>query len=381
MLSPSPLSISFPTKSTNLCSNRSNKKSQETIDDPIWGKVTIDEPVLIALLHSNAIARLHNVLQHGITALIGLTEPPVITRRDHSVGAMLLVRHLGGSLKAQAAALLHDISHTALSHVMDSAFGYVVHEKDKIEFVNSTDIIPILEAHFDKPLDILHEELYPLLERDKPKLCADRTDYGLRDSLSFGFLTPEQVASIRSDLIVYNEEICCRSPSWAKTMALAYLESDKAAWANPKHSCLYKLAGIAINLAFKHKVIDKKDIWEFSGDRIFWDRLVHSNVEEVRSAAIKVRPDIIITQLLNGEQLDTDELSQGRSEIIEKSTQYRFVDPDVIVQWGQNGEPIASKRLSELDEDYARTIVAYEAAMKGKKRFKIVWPISTNGQI
>jgi len=58
--------------------------------DPIYGIVTIDEPVLTALIHSQAVQRLHNVLQHGITGLIGLTTP--ITRFEHSLGVMLLVR-------------------------------------------------------------------------------------------------------------------------------------------------------------------------------------------------------------------------------------------------------------------------------------------------
>ena len=91
------------------------------------------QPVLIDLLHSEPIDRLRSVLQHGITGLIGLTPQPAVTRYEHSVGAMLLVRAAGGSIEAQASALLHDIAHTALSHVIDGVFGYVVHEDDKME--------------------------------------------------------------------------------------------------------------------------------------------------------------------------------------------------------------------------------------------------------
>jgi hypothetical protein len=35
-----------------------------------------------------------------------------VTRYEHSVGAMLAVRRLGGNLEAQASALLHDVAHT-----------------------------------------------------------------------------------------------------------------------------------------------------------------------------------------------------------------------------------------------------------------------------
>ena len=77
----------------------------------VCGPVSIDEPVLIDLINSSAVQRLHHILQHGITGFLGMTQP--ITRFQHSVGVMLLTRRLGASLSKQIAALLHDVSHTA----------------------------------------------------------------------------------------------------------------------------------------------------------------------------------------------------------------------------------------------------------------------------
>lgn len=81
--------------------------------DDVYGTILIEEPVLLDLLESAALRRLRGVLQHGISALIGITQP--VTRFEHSVGAMLLVRRLGGKLPEQIAALLHDVSHTAFT--------------------------------------------------------------------------------------------------------------------------------------------------------------------------------------------------------------------------------------------------------------------------
>src|SRR5690349_173379 len=76
---------------------------QETlkITDPLYGTFDIVEPVLIHLINSKTVQRLNHVYQHGITDLIGLTAP--VSRFEHSVGAMLLVRLLGCSLEEQIA--------------------------------------------------------------------------------------------------------------------------------------------------------------------------------------------------------------------------------------------------------------------------------------
>jgi len=87
------------------------------IHDRIYGDHTITEPVLIDLLKSPSVLRLSRVGQHGITSFVGLT--PNVTRFEHSVGAFLVVRQVGGTVTEQVVGLLHDISHTAFSHVID----------------------------------------------------------------------------------------------------------------------------------------------------------------------------------------------------------------------------------------------------------------------
>jgi HD superfamily phosphohydrolase len=61
--------------------------------DAVYGTVNITEPVLLDLMVSAAMQRLKGVQQHGISSLIGITQP--VTRFEHSLGAMLLVRRLG----------------------------------------------------------------------------------------------------------------------------------------------------------------------------------------------------------------------------------------------------------------------------------------------
>lgn len=127
--------ISFPSFSTNAV-RTIGSLSPLVIHDPIYGDQTITEPELIRLIETSTMKRLHSVYQHGITALLSLSPCPAepVTRcvclscrrnarsypasYQHSLGAMLCVRVCGnGSVEAQAAALLHDVAHTSLSHV------------------------------------------------------------------------------------------------------------------------------------------------------------------------------------------------------------------------------------------------------------------------
>ncbi len=51
--------------------------------DPLYGSQDISEPVLLALMDTRALQRLGGVLQHGITALLGITQ---LTSRPRAFG-------------------------------------------------------------------------------------------------------------------------------------------------------------------------------------------------------------------------------------------------------------------------------------------------------
>jgi len=108
--------------------------------DTVYGSTSFTEPMILDLMQSDAIQRLRSVLQHGITATLGITQP--ITRFEHSVGAMILVQRSGGSFCEQAAALMHDVGQSAFSHVADFVFGgpNTYHEEKRREWMAQSDI-------------------------------------------------------------------------------------------------------------------------------------------------------------------------------------------------------------------------------------------------
>ncbi|MCP4419471.1 MAG: HD domain-containing protein [Chloroflexi bacterium] len=318
-------------------------------DDPIYGRFTINEPILHDLIHSQTVQRLHGVLQHGITGLIGLTEP--ITRFEHSLGAMLVVRWLGGSLREQIAALLHDVSHTAFSHVIDHVLGTPInqsyHDEMKEAYITKTDLPHILAQHAYNWTDFVDEEAFPLLEQPSPRLCADRIDYFLRDCVGLGLAKQEDVDRAVEHLMVANGRIALNDLNVARWFGDTFMQADDASWANFREVGLYELTAQAIRRGLALSVITHDDFW--LTDVPLWQKL-HAH------------PDGELQQLLKQVSLNTQFVWDEENPSFTVLTKLRTIDPDVWLDG-------ALRPLSTLDTDFATQRKEYLSRKQGS------WPM------
>ncbi len=320
--------------------------------DRIYGGFEINQPVLIDLLQTRAMQRLQGVLQHGVTALIGITRPT--TRLEHSVGVMWLVTHFGGSLEEQIAALLHDVSHTAFSHVID----YVVHNHDdqsyheemKEPFLAASDIPTTLQRYGYAWRAFLHEDDYALLEQPAPALCADRLDYFLRDSRDLGLATDAEIQSALDHLIVRDGRLATDDVEAARWLAYTYLAADQQSWANFREVGLYELAARAIRLGLQIGLISEADF--FSTDEQLWAKLQASDHVELRRELSLVSPQTRF-------EWDVD------APTFWVSTKLRTIDPDVLI----DGRLV---RLSELDADFAQVRADYHQRNSGRWPMRVI---------
>jgi HD superfamily phosphohydrolase len=301
--------------------------------DCIYGHEEIKEPVLLDLMGTEAMKRLKSVLQHGVTALIGITRP--VSRYEHSMGVLTLVRRMGGSLEEQIASLLHDVSHTAFSHVIDYVFdGHETqsyHEEKKEEFVSGTDI-PITLAKYGYDWhSFMHEDKFTLLEQPSPMLCADRLDYFLRDSLDLGLASKVEVQYALDHLVVHEERIVSDDLKAARWMGYTFIAADKASWANFREVGLYELTARAIRRGLEIGVLDEADIW--GGDESAWIKLQNSQDAEIKGNVDLVNPQ---TEFIWDPDIPTFRVS----------TKLRTIDPVVL----QDGEV---RPLSTLDTKFA----------------------------
>lgn len=328
------------------------------LHDRMYGKVEVNEPLLHDLLASAALQRLKGVLQHGISGLVGITRGT--TRYEHSVGVMLLVRRLGASLEQQAAALLHDVSHTAFSHVIDYVFdGHDTqdyHDQHKGAFIATTDVPQVLQRHgYDWcSLVCLDDEetaqRFPLLEQPAPSLCADRLDYFLRDSHDLGLASLQQVQRVLRHLQVHQDRIVVKDVRTARWLGETFIAADQASWANFREVGIYELAAQAIRRALALGVLSEQDLW--GTDQPAWQKLQDCRDAEIQRLVSLVAP---ATRFAWDETRPTFRVS----------TKLRTIDPSVLV----NG---SVRRLSEIEPAFERLRLNYLSSNSGKWPMRVI---------
>jgi HD superfamily phosphohydrolase len=264
---------------------------------------------------------------------------------------MLLVRRLGGSLEEQIAALVHDVSHTAFSHVIDYVFdqhksqGY--HEGMKEAWMDGSDLPETLAGYGYDWRDFLHEERYALLEQPAPALCADRLDYFFRDALPLGLATAEDVQRALDHLIVHQGQIVVDDLETARFLAYTFIAADDASWANFREVGLYEVTAQAIKAGLRAGAISERDFW--NTDAALWAKLQASDDSQVRRWLPLVSAD---TRFAWDEANPTWRVS----------TKVRTIDPDVLI--GDVAQP-----LSAIDHEFADFCRAYLDRKQGP------WPI------
>lgn len=296
--------------------------------DYIYGEFELED-VLIELINCDAVQRLKHIHQVGATYLV--KEEFNVTRFEHSIGVMLLIRLLGGSLKEQIAGLLHDISHTAFSHVIDFVFdneGEDYHELIFDEVVNNSEIPNILKKNGYDFKDILgDEEKWTILERKAPKLCADRVDYTLRDMYRYGFTSKNEINEFLKDICVVNGEIVVKNIEKAKWFLNLYYTEVVDFFMNPLNGYSYDKLSKAIKIAISEKELNIKDILKTDNEVI--NILKQSKNKEVINLIKSLNSNVKVK--INEDKYDI--FIKGKTRLINpgvnvKGTVYALADID-----------------------------------------------------
>jgi len=301
------------------------------IKDEVYGEEKIEEPVLKELLLAPSLLRLKGISQFGMPE--EYYHKKIFSRYDHSVGVLILLRRLGAGIEEQVSGLLHDVSHTAFSHVIDWVLGDPTKEnyqdESHLDFIKNSELPKILEKYNLDYKNIAEVEGFLLLEKELPDLCADRIDYSLRELNLDG----EVVLGLFSDLSVENNEIFFRSKKKAEVFAKNFLRLQKEHWGGDEARGRYYILSEILKEALKEHIISLEDLKKSE------DWPILRKLEKEGNKKIKQNLDLLKNKL------NIQENSKG--VLLKKK--FRSIDPKVLFE----GKLVL---LSEVSEDYKKLL-------------------------
>ncbi len=173
-------------------------KFRKIINDPVYGFITIEDPLIFEVIGHPYYQRLRRIHQMAMAQLV--YPGAVHTRLHHSLGAYHLICQAISELKskgfeitekeeqgAKIAILLHDIGHGPFSHALEHVLIEKMHHEDisllifeslNKEFNGALDVaLEIFKGSYAKPF--LHQLI-------SSQLDVDRMDYLTRDSFYSG---------------------------------------------------------------------------------------------------------------------------------------------------------------------------------------------------
>ncbi|WP_156291884.1 HD domain-containing protein [Oceanobacillus salinisoli] len=286
------------------------------IHDEIYGEFEVDR-VIEELILSEPVQRLKGIHQGGASYLVN--EKWNVTRIDHSIGVMLLIKKLGGSVKEQIAGLLHDVSHTAFSHVIDFVFENKeedYHEKIYSSVIENSEIPTILAKYGYNYEDVLLDDTkWTLLEQPAPELCADRVDYTLRDMYVYGHISLEEVYRFLNKLIAVDGKMYLQNIEMAEWFVQVYYQEVIDFFMDPLNMYGNDMLAKALKLSFEKNILNPNDF--LGKDNELITKIKSSEDKELTRLLEKINPNVQVKE--DRENYD-----------LHRKNKLRIIDPSII---------------------------------------------------
>lgn len=234
-------------------------------NDRVYGNFSIDEAVIIELLHSSTLQRLKNISQVGYFE--SFFPGSYHTRFEHSVGDYYLLKHFKASLEEQIAGLIHDVSHSAFSHCIDY-IGTLEGQKNQTHqdsifenFVKNSEIPSILQKHSLDLEYILDDSHFPLKETNIPDLCTDRMDYILRAGVIYKVIGTKEVQYFMDNITATEGKWIFKNYESALWFAEFFSKISDVYFSNIQSAVMLSTVGAYLKRGLEKKYITMDDIY------------------------------------------------------------------------------------------------------------------------
>lgn len=321
-----------------------SQEQEKIVISSILGNEEFSSPFLKELYTSAIFQRLKNIDQSGPSHYFN--KIGAFSRFDHSIGVFSLLKKHNCSLAEQAAGLMHDVSHTAFSHLGDYIFLSNIHEAvTNATYQDDIHLKYLKEHHIDKIAARYNLELkdldpdnksYLALEQPLPNLCADRIEYVLHTAIVTKKLQKEEVHEILDNLQFDGTNWFFTSPNLAKKFAELSLLYTKELWGAAWNIQMNIHFAEVIKRCFTLKVLCPADL---SGT----DREL---LQKIQSYQSKHKDPLIKLYWEQCENTDKD-LPGVQYHVMRIKPKFRGVDPFV-----KTNDRLV--RLTAIDSDYGQ---------------------------
>ncbi len=233
-----------------------------TVTDRIYGDISIENPLIIDLINSKPFQRLKHISQDGASHFLQPFRN--VTRYEHCIGAWYLSVKFDRPIEEQIASLLHDLPHTAFSHVIDFVVGDKKHEDHDHfikEIIIKSEIPEILKKYSVSLEKILNREDFYLLNNNLPDISVDRWDYFMRDGFTGNLLPQQTIDLFLSSIYEKNERFYFTNVSIANLFAIMFMNCSRLFWLDPaSHGSAFVLSN-AIKIALNKNYVIKEDFF------------------------------------------------------------------------------------------------------------------------
>ncbi len=322
-----------------------------TCCDNIWGVVKTSEPVFRDIIVSPTFQRLQGINLGPWCPNMPFYSTP-ISRYQHSIGVLMVLRIHGASVPEQIAGLIHDVSHTAFSHLSDRIFGAPESSKtqsyqDDIHesFVKNSELADIMNRHGYDPDKILDESQFKLKERELPDLCADRIDYSLRalpHMHQYGKLLDCDEKVLAKSFVATPNGFVMRDRISAQTFARAFNKTDEEIYSSYNSAFYEEMLAQICRESIARGILTKEDFFHMTDMQV---------IGKMHAAGVDFAP-LYRTPSQWRQKTDQDGVT-----LLQKA---RRIDPPFL------DENNNIQRLSSVDEDFAKYFAACPKYMQYK---------------
>jgi len=262
-----------------------------------YGSFEVSEEIINNLINSKAIQRLKKINQLGLPAKWHYGYE--FSRYEHSLGVLYLSYFFNLDLNTKIAAILHDVAHTAFSHVIDYLLknhNEDYHDKNiKSYLIKDKEIISLLvENNISVNQFYEIDKNFKFIKREDRLLTLDRLDYTLRE---YYYMTnnTKEINEILNDLTIIDNKFVFKSKSHAKRFIQIYNHISETHWSAAKNRTRYVIFSRTLKRALDLKLITLDDFYK-TDDYILNillksnDSVIKKNIEKLETGVFEIIP-------------------------------------------------------------------------------------------